>query len=72
MGAQIALISESERLRASELARQIDHVGLATHPEFQDLFVEGMGFLEGKPGKGAKADYKGSRSGGHKAAAGGN
>ncbi len=71
MGAQIALISESERLRASELARQIDHVGLATHPEFQDLFVEGMGFLEGKPGNGAKADYKSSRSGGHKAAAGG-
>jgi len=70
MGAQIALVSETERLRASELARQIDHVGLATHPEFQDLFVEGMGFLEVKQDSRSKAVSKGSRSGGRKAATG--
>ena len=70
MGAQIALVSETERLRASELARQIDHVGLATHPEFQDLFVEGMGFLKVKEDSPSKAVSKGGRSGGRKAAAG--
>ena len=70
MGAQIALVSETERLRASELARQIDHVGLATHPEFQDLFVEGMGFLEVKQDSPSEGVSKGGRSGGRKAAAG--
>ena len=71
MGAQIALISEAERLRASELARQIDHVGLATHPDFQDLFVEGMGFLGGEQEGSDKEPPKGGRSGGRRAAAGG-
>ena len=71
MGAQIALISEAERLRASELARQIDHVGLATHPDFQDLFVEGMGFLGGPQESSDKEPPKGGRSGGRRAAAGG-
>jgi uncharacterized 2Fe-2S/4Fe-4S cluster protein (DUF4445 family) len=72
MGAQIALLSEPERERASVLARSIEHVGLATHPDFQDLFVEGMSFLK----SGAAADdqptpAKRRRSGGRRAAAGG-
>jgi hypothetical protein len=54
------------------LARSIEHVGLATHPDFQDLFVEGMSFLK----SGAAADdqptpAKRRRSGGRRAAAGG-
>ena len=69
MGAQIALLSEAERERASELAKSIDHVGLATHPDFQDLFVEGMSFLGG-PENGS-TDTKPRRSGGRRAAAGG-
>jgi len=45
MGAQMALLSETERLRADELAGRMDHVALATRPEFQDIFVEAMSFL---------------------------
>ena len=70
MGAQIALLSEEERERASELARAIEHVGLATHPDFQDLFVEGMSFLGG-PEPAADEGAKRRRSGGRRAAAGG-
>ncbi len=44
LGAQMALISETERRRADELARQIQHVSLATHPEFQDAFLEALQF----------------------------
>jgi len=44
IGAQMALLSERERLRAFELAQQIEHVALAARPEFQDIFVEGMNF----------------------------
>ncbi|MEP6657694.1 MAG: ASKHA domain-containing protein [Betaproteobacteria bacterium] len=44
IGAQMALLSEAERLRAFELARGIEHVALAARPEFQDIFVEGMNF----------------------------
>jgi uncharacterized 2Fe-2S/4Fe-4S cluster protein (DUF4445 family) len=44
LGAQLALVSEPERARAERLARAIEHVPLATHPDFQDLFVEAMGF----------------------------
>jgi uncharacterized 2Fe-2S/4Fe-4S cluster protein (DUF4445 family) len=70
MGAQIALLSEEERNRASELARSIEHVGLATHPDFQDLFVEGMSFLgSGDAAKTEAAPRR--RSGGRRAAAGG-
>jgi uncharacterized 2Fe-2S/4Fe-4S cluster protein (DUF4445 family) len=39
LGAQMALISETERRRADDLARQIRHVSLATHPGFQDVFL---------------------------------
>jgi len=44
IGAQMALLSERERLRAFELAQSIEHVALAARPEFQDIFVEGMNF----------------------------
>ncbi len=44
LGAQLALVSESERVRAAELARAIEHVSLAAHPDFQDLFVDAMNF----------------------------
>ncbi len=44
LGAQMALISETERRRADDLAGQIRHVSLATHPEFQDVFIEAVQF----------------------------
>ena len=44
LGAQMALLSERERLRAFELAGRIEHVALATRPEFQEIFVDGMTF----------------------------
>jgi len=44
LGAQLALVSEEERARAERLARSIEHLSLATHPDFQDLFVEAMNF----------------------------
>ena len=44
MGAQMALLSETERHRALELAQKIEHVALATRPEFQEIFVDGMNF----------------------------
>lgn len=48
IGAQMALLSESERLRAFELAQSIEHVALAARPEFQAIFVDGMNF-SGEP-----------------------
>lgn len=44
IGAQMALLSETERLRAFELAQRIEHVALAARPEFQAIFVDGMNF----------------------------
>jgi uncharacterized 2Fe-2S/4Fe-4S cluster protein (DUF4445 family) len=44
IGAQMALLSETERLRSLELARKVEHVALATHPDFQDIFVDGLNF----------------------------
>ncbi len=44
LGAQMALVSEAERRRADDLARQIRHVSLATHPDFQDVFLEAVTF----------------------------
>jgi uncharacterized 2Fe-2S/4Fe-4S cluster protein (DUF4445 family) len=44
LGAQLALVSEAERARAERLARSVEHLSLATHPDFQDLFVEAMNF----------------------------
>jgi uncharacterized 2Fe-2S/4Fe-4S cluster protein (DUF4445 family) len=44
LGAQLALMSEPERARAEVLARRIEHVSLAAHPDFQDIFVDCMNF----------------------------
>jgi uncharacterized 2Fe-2S/4Fe-4S cluster protein (DUF4445 family) len=49
MGAQMALLSETERERARDLAMRIEHVALAARPEFQDVFMEGMSFLADDP-----------------------
>jgi uncharacterized 2Fe-2S/4Fe-4S cluster protein (DUF4445 family) len=43
-GAQLALLSEGERARAEEIARAIEHVSLAAHPDFERIFVESMNF----------------------------
>jgi len=44
LGAQLALVSEAERHRADAVARSIEHVSLAAHPDFQDVFVDCMNF----------------------------
>jgi len=47
LGAQLCLVSETERHRAEGIARGIEHVSLATHPDFQEIFVESMNFPRG-------------------------
>ena len=49
LGAQMALLSERERLRAEELAQRIEHVALAARPDFQDIFIDGMSFESPHP-----------------------
>jgi uncharacterized 2Fe-2S/4Fe-4S cluster protein (DUF4445 family) len=49
LGAELALVSEAERARAARVARAIEHVSLAAHPDFQDLFVDCMNFPERAP-----------------------
>ena len=49
LGAQLALVSERERARADAIARRIEHISLAAHPDFQDIFVECMNFPRGAP-----------------------
>lgn len=44
LGAQMAVISERERRRADEIARRVRHVSLATHPDFQDVFLDALQF----------------------------
>jgi uncharacterized 2Fe-2S/4Fe-4S cluster protein (DUF4445 family) len=44
LGAQMALLSETERNRAVALARSIEHVSLAARPDFQDIFIEAICF----------------------------
>ena len=44
LGAQMALVSETERRRADELARRVRHVSLATHPDFQEIFLAAVQF----------------------------
>jgi uncharacterized 2Fe-2S/4Fe-4S cluster protein (DUF4445 family) len=44
LGAQLCLLSESERVLADRLAERVEHVSLATHPDFEDVFVEAMNF----------------------------
>jgi uncharacterized 2Fe-2S/4Fe-4S cluster protein (DUF4445 family) len=47
LGAQLCLVSELERARAEQIARSIEHVSLAAHPQFQDIFVDCMNFPRG-------------------------
>jgi len=47
LGAQLCLVSEPERARAERIARSIEHVSLAAHPQFQDIFVDCMNFPRG-------------------------
>jgi uncharacterized 2Fe-2S/4Fe-4S cluster protein (DUF4445 family) len=49
LGAQLALMSEGARARAEALARRIEHVSLAAHPDFQDIFVDSMNFPRSLP-----------------------
>ena len=46
LGAQIALLSETERRLASEIAKRVEHVALATRAEFQAIFVNAMNLEE--------------------------
>jgi uncharacterized 2Fe-2S/4Fe-4S cluster protein (DUF4445 family) len=47
LGAQLCLLSEAERARATELAGRIEHVSLAAHPDFEEIFVNAMNFPRG-------------------------
>jgi len=44
LGAQICLLSEPERARAAQLAARFQHVSLAAHPDFEQMFVDWMNF----------------------------
>jgi uncharacterized 2Fe-2S/4Fe-4S cluster protein (DUF4445 family) len=47
LGAQLALVSEAERAHAEVIARRIEHVSLAAHPDFEAIFVDCMNFPRG-------------------------
>jgi uncharacterized 2Fe-2S/4Fe-4S cluster protein (DUF4445 family) len=42
-GARIALLNRDQRLQAARLAKWVQHVQIATSPEFQDEFVAALG-----------------------------
>ncbi len=44
LGAELSLLSETERERANDIVDSIEHVALATRMEFQELFVDACGF----------------------------
>src|SRR6185295_13108713 len=44
LGAQLALMSETERHRAEKIAWRAEHVSLAAHPDFETIFVDCMNF----------------------------
>ena len=44
LGAQLCLVSETERQRAERVAARIEHVSLAAHPDFERIFVDAMNF----------------------------
>ena len=44
LGAQLCLLSEAERARAETIAARIEHVSLAAHPDFEEIFVNAMNF----------------------------
>ncbi len=58
LGAQMALLSETERARAEELARGMDHVSLASQPDFQDVFVEALKFQDQNAKRDSLGDSK--------------
>lgn len=43
-GAKLALLSRKARSRAESLARRIRFVELATHPDFEEIFMEALNF----------------------------
>lgn len=43
-GAKLVLLSRRARARAEALARRIRHVDLATHPDFEAVFMEALNF----------------------------
>jgi len=45
-GAKIALRSERERQRAQWLARQMKHVVMTGNPQYQDAYMDHLGFVE--------------------------
>jgi uncharacterized 2Fe-2S/4Fe-4S cluster protein (DUF4445 family) len=49
LGAQLALVCEAERRRAEDIARCMEHVSLAAHPDFEEIFVAAMNFPPGAP-----------------------
>ncbi|WP_050742276.1 ASKHA domain-containing protein [Symbiobacterium thermophilum] len=49
-GAKLALLSRSARDRAEALARGARFVELATHPDFEEVFMEALNFPRVRPG----------------------
>ena len=45
LGAQMALLSESERRKADQITQEIEHVALAARADFQDIFVDSLAFM---------------------------
>jgi uncharacterized 2Fe-2S/4Fe-4S cluster protein (DUF4445 family) len=43
-GGKLALLSDGARRRAEALGRMAEHVELATHPDFEGIFFEALGF----------------------------
>ena len=44
IGAQIALLSDPDRKTLEDITDNIKHVSLATHPDFQEIFVDALKF----------------------------
>jgi uncharacterized 2Fe-2S/4Fe-4S cluster protein (DUF4445 family) len=44
LGAQLCLLSERERARTVDVAAAVEHVSLAAHPDFEQIFVDAMNF----------------------------
>jgi len=47
LGAQLCLLSETERAHAETIAARTEHVSLAAHPDFEEIFVDAMNFPRG-------------------------
>ena len=50
LGAQMALLSETERARTAQLAREIEHISLASQADFQETFMVALTFPERQAG----------------------